>query len=37
MSKKIVFSPLANHDLESIWSYLAEECENPRAASKVID
>ena len=37
MSKKIVFSPLANHDLESIWSSLAEECENPRAASKVID
>lgn len=32
MSKKVVFSPLANHDLESIWSYLAEECENPRAA-----
>ena len=37
MSKKVVFSPLANRDLESIWSYLAEECENPRAASKVID
>ena len=37
MPKRVVFSPLANRDLESIWSYLAEECENPRAASKVID
>lgn len=37
MPKKVVFSPLANRDLESIWSYLADECENPRAALKVID
>lgn len=37
MSLNIKFSPLAQDDLESVFSYISDELSSPRAAKTTID